>query len=309
MDNGIVFLMLLSVVRLSAPIFIAGIGNMYCERVGILNLGSEGMMLFGAFFAVLGSYYTGNPWIGVGCGLLAGLIIGALYGLLCSEFGGIHAIAGLGLNLFAGGITTFLCIAFFKSTISPSVPNLATSDLLAGIPIIGGFLSELSPIVYIGIVIASLSYAVIYKTPFGLRIIAVGDNPKVVETAGINVWKIKLTGAIICGVICGLAGSYMALGQLDRFVMNMISGKGMLAVIAVKMGKWNPIGIMGTALLLGLFDALQLQMQMGGVPLPPEIIQIIPFVAGIIVLALQTSTDARPKALESIYLKNKYKQI
>ncbi len=307
METSIVVLMLISVIRLSAPIFIAGIGNMYCERVGILNLGAEGMMLFGAFFAVLGSHYTGSPWGGLLCGVLAGAVIGVVYGIICAEFGGIHAIAGLGLNLFAGGLTTFLCIAFFKSTISPNVESLLRSDFLSGVPVVGDFLSQLSPIVYIGIIVAIISYVVVYKTPFGLRMRAVGDDPKVVETAGIDVWRIKLTGVIICGAICGMAGAYMSLGQLDRFVMDMISGKGMLAVIAVKMGRWNPLGITVTALLLGLFDAIQLQMQMSQVALPPEIIQIIPFVAGITVLALQTASDARPTSLEKIYLKNQYK--
>ncbi len=307
MDIGVITLMLLSVIRLSAPIFIAGIGNMYCERVGILNLGSEGMMLFGAFFGVLGSHYTGSAWGGLLCGVLAGIVIGSLYGLICAEFGGIHAIAGLGLNLFAGGLTTFLCIAFFKSTISPSVTAMPTTDIFSGIPVIGDFLSQLSPIIYIGVVIAVISYLVVYKTPFGLRMRAVGDDPKVVETAGINVWRVKFIGAVICGAICGVAGAYMSLGQLDRFVMNMISGKGMLAVIAVKMGKWNPLGILGTALLLGFFDAIQLQMQLAGIPLPPEIIQIFPLVAGIIALTLQSGADARPSSLEKIYLKNQYK--
>lgn len=299
--NGVLAMMMLSIIRLSAPIFIAGIGNMYCERIGVLNLGAEGMMLFGAFFGVLGSYLTGNAWLGVLCGVLAGGLIGLIYGFICVEFGGIHAIAGLGLNLFAGGFTTFLCVSVFKSTISPSVASLS------GIAALGDFWGKISPIIFIGFLVAVISYFVVYKTPFGLRMMAVGDDPKVVETAGIDVWKIKFSGVVICGLICGLAGAYMSLGQLDRFVMDMISGKGMLAVIAVKMGKWNPLGVLGTALLLGVFDAIQLQMQMSSVGLPPEIIQMLPFVAGIVILALQSASDSRPAALEQVYLRNRYK--
>lgn len=117
----------------------------------------------------------------------------------------------------------------------------------------GNFLSQLSPIIYVSIFLIVISYYIIFKTRFGLRVQAVGDDPKTVETCGINVWRIKHIDVIICGLMAGLAGAYLSLGQLDRFFEGMISGKGMLAVIAVKMGRWNPIGIVLTALLLGFF--------------------------------------------------------
>lgn len=307
MSGSFVLLLLLSVIRLSAPVFIAGIGNMYCERVGILNLGTEGMMVTGAFAAVLGSHLTGNPWIGVLCGIVGGGLAALIYSLVCVEFGGTQAIAGLGLNMFALGLTTFLCTAIFKSTISPNVASLNYSRMLEKIPVVGRYLGQLSPLIFIMALVAVASYIYIFKTPAGLRIRAVGDDPKTVETAGIDVWKVKYSGVIICGLICGLAGAYMSLGQLDRFVKGMTSGKGMLAVIAVKMGRWNPLGIMGTALLLGAFDALQLQLQMGNVSfLPPELIQTLPFIAGIVVLSLQHSGNDRPGALEKPYLRNRY---
>ena len=124
MNSSVIALMLLSIVRLSAPVFIAGVGNMFCERVGILNLGTEGMMVSGAFCAVLGSHITGNPWIGLLCGVLGGALAASVYGVVCVEFGGTQAIAGLGLNMLALGLTQFLCSACFKSDISPNVPNL-----------------------------------------------------------------------------------------------------------------------------------------------------------------------------------------
>ena len=306
--NGVILMMLLSVIRLATPTFVAGIGNMFCERVGILNLGSEGMMVSGALCAVLGSYFTGNPWVGVLCGMLGGALVAMIHGVACIEFGAIHAISGLGLNMFSLGLTTFICSAIFKSNISPGVAALNNMTWAKDIPVIGPVLYQLSPLVLVAVVVAIVSYLVIFKTPIGMRMIAVGDDPKAVETAGIDVWKTKYLGVLICGLICGLAGSYMALGQLDRFVKGMTSGKGMLAVIAVKMGRWNPVGIMGTALLLGLFDAIQLQVQFNSaISIPPELIQILPFVAGIVVLSLQQSGNDRPAALDSTYLRNKYK--
>ena len=308
MNSSVIALMLLSIVRLSAPVFIAGVGNMFCERVGILNLGTEGMMVSGAFCAVLGSHITGNPWIGLLCGVLGGALAASVYGVVCVEFGGTQAIAGLGLNMLALGLTQFLCSACFKSDISPNVPNLNECRFLRGIPVVGPYLSKLSPIIFIMILVAIASYVVVFKTAFGLRIRAVGDDPKTVETGGIDVWKLKYQGVMLCGLICGLAGAYMSIGQLDRFVTGMTSGKGMLAVIAVKMGRWNPLGIMGTALLLGVFDALQLQLQLNSsFTMPPEWVQTIPFIAGIVVLACQHSSNNRPSSLEVPYIKNKYK--
>ena len=128
------------------------------------------------------------------------------------------------------------------------------------------------------------------------------------ETAGINVWRLRYSGVLICGLLCGIAGSYMSLGQLDRFFDGMISGKGMMAVIAVKMGKWAPGGILGTALLLGLFDALQMKLQVSNtLGLSPELLGMVPYLAGIAVLCFQRGKNVRPTALDTTYLRNKYK--
>lgn len=308
MNWNFVSVILLSVIPLSAPVFIAGIGNMYCERVGILNLGAEGMMVSGAFFAVLGSYFSGNPWLGVLFGIIGGVLAGAIHAVVCVEFGGLHAISGLGITMLFNGITKFLCISIFGSTFTPNVTALQTTPFLAGIPLIGGFLSGLSPLIYIAIVLAVISKRLVFYTPYGIRMQAVGDDPLTVETAGIDVWKMRYSGVLLCGAICGLAGAYMSLGQLDRFFEGMISGKGMLAVIAVKMGNWMPGGILGTALLLGLCDAIQFQMQINGVlHIPPEILQMFPYFAGILVLSLQHSENTRPTALDTAYLRGKYK--
>ena len=308
MAESLVFAFVLSVIRLSAPMFIAGMGNMYCERVGVLNLGAEGMMVSGAFAAVLGSYLTGDPWIGVLFGMLAGLLAGGIHALVCVEFGGMHAISGLGLTMLCNGIARFLCISIFGSTYSPNVTSLQTTDTLAGIPVVGGFLSQLSPLIYVGMLLGVISWFVLFRTTYGLRVQAVGDDPKAVETAGINVWRLRYSGVLTCGVLCGLAGAYMSLGQLDRFFDGMISGKGMMAVIAVKMGKWTPSGILGTALLLGLFDALQMKLQVANtVELSPELLGMVPYLAGIAVLCFQRGKSTRPTALDTTYLRNKYK--
>jgi simple sugar transport system permease protein len=308
MSTSIIIAILLGTIRLTPSIFIAGIGNMFSERAGILNLGAGGMMTIGALFSVLGSYYTGNAWLGLLCGILGGAITGLFYGIICAEFGGLQAIVGLGLNAFSSGLATYILINQFGTRISPSVPALNSMPLLKGIPFVGTFLSSCSPLVILAIFVTIISYHVIYNTPFGLQVRAIGDNPQAVETAGVNVWKMKIISVTICGAICGMAGSYLSIGILNRFIIGMIAGRGLMAVIAVKMGKWNPIGILLTALLFGFFDAIQMQIQLFSViKIAPELIQIIPLIAGIVVLALQRSDNQRPQAIEVPYLKNKYK--
>ncbi len=300
--------LLLSVIRLCTPIFIAGLGNMFCERVGVLNLGAEGMMISGAFMAVLGSFLTGSAWCGVLFGLAGGMIAGAIHALICVEFGGLHAISGLGLTIFCRGVAKFMCVAVFGSTYSPNVQAIQTTELFAGVPVLGQWLKQLSPLVYLAIILGFLAHYVIFHTTFGLRVRALGDNPRAVETAGIDVWKMRFIGVFICGLLCGLAGAYMGLGQLDRYFDGMISGKGMIAVIAVKMGNWTPIGIAGTALLLGIFDAIQLKLQISNtLNLSPEMLAMVPYLAGIAVLCMKKKQDGRPMALDTIYLRNRYK--
>lgn len=301
------FSLLLSVVRLCTPIFLAGLGNMFCERVGILNLGAEGMMISGAFAAVYGSYLTQNAWFGVLFGVLGGLFAAAIHALVCVEFGGLHAISGLGLTMFCRGVAKFLSVVVYGSTYSPYVPALQTSSLLQVIPGIGRWLSQLSPLVYLAVILGFLAHGMIFKTRYGLRIQAVGDNPRAVETAGIDVWKMRYSGVLICGMFCGLAGAYMGLGQLDRYFEGLVSGKGMIAVIAVKMGSWKPAGILGTSLLLGLFDAIQLKLQLSStIHISPELLAMIPHLAGIAVLCLKKRQSSRPAALDTVYLRSKY---
>ena len=300
---------LISLFRLSVPILLAAFGNMYCERAGIMNLGAEGMMISGAFGAVLGSYYFGNAWVGVLCGILLGLFIASIHSLISVEFGGIQNISGLGLNTLAAGISAFFCQSIFGSGLSESVPSLQTTEFLGAIPVVGKFLRQFSPLLYITIAVVIISWFVMKKTVLGTHIVSVGDDPKAAETAGIPVWKLRhVCVSIFCGGLVGLAGAYLSIGQLSFFMEDMTNGKGMLAVIAVKMGGWEPVGIVAVALFFGFFDALQTQLQLNNaLGIAPELIQLLPYVAGLVALAFISNSDANPKALRQPYLKNKYK--
>jgi len=306
MNQSILIIIIMSMMRLTVPIIIAALGNMYCLQAGIMNLGADGMMIAGAFGAALTTYFTGNVWLGVLVGVLAGGIIGSLHSLICVEFGGMQNVSGLGLNILAAGITTFLCRAVFNSNMTPSVENMFTTPALAGVPVVGDLLMQFSPIFYIMIVLSFISWYVMAKTVTGLRIVAVGSDPRTTETAGINVWRLKHVCVITCGLMTGLAGAYLSLGQLDRFVEGMTSGKGMLAIIAVTIGRRKPLKTVAAALVFGFFDALQLQIQVkSGLNLPPELILSIPYVIAVLAL-LFGSSKSMDKVNLNPYVKSKY---
>ena len=310
MSWNILYIMLISIIRLSVPVVVTGLGNMFCEKVGIMNLGAEGMMIAGAFGAMLGSYYTGSAWVGVLFGVLAGALIAGIHSLISVEFGGVQNISGLGLNTLAAGLTAFFCTSLFGTSLSDTVPSLQTTPILGKIPGIGGFLQQFSPLTYLAVALIAASWYIMSRTTLGLRMTAVGDDPKTVETAGINVWRLRHMCVLICGMFAGLAGAYLSIGQLNIFMEDMTNGKGMLAVIAVKMGRWQPKRIVLVALMFGFFDALQTQLQINNsLGIPPELIQTIPFVVGIIALAIDSMGGANPvpRAMRQPYLKNKYK--
>lgn len=303
----IVDLMILAI-RLVTPIILASIGAMFCEKSGIMNLGIDGMMLAGAFVAMLGSYYFENAWFGVLLGILAGVAVGFIHAVITVEFGGNQTISGLGINLFVTGITGFLIRAIFNTTISPTVASVQRTDILAGIPVIGTKLAQISPITYITFLLIPVVWYVMGKTIFGLRVDAVGDDPKTIETAGVIPWNYRYLCILICGALAGLGGSYLSIGQMNRFSIDMTAGRGMIALVAVKMGKWKALGILGATLFFGVFDALQVQMQINNVlSLPTDIIQTIPYVCAFIMLVMVPNQNIAPKAMGTPYVKNKYK--
>ncbi len=299
---------LVAMLRLSVPIILMGLGNLYCERVGVMNLGAEGMMVAGAFCAVVGTYYTDNAWFGVACGMLGGILIAAVLSLISVEFGGDQNISGLGLNTLAAGLASFFCRQLFGSGITPSVQNLQRTEILEEIPVIGGLLAQFSPLAYICIALIAVSAFLMKRTVLGMRITAVGDDPIAAETAGINVWNIRhLCVSVFCGICGGLAGAYLSIGQLSFFQDDLSNGKGMLAIIAVKMGRWDIKRMVLVALLFGFFDALQVQIQLNYPAISPELVQLIPYIGAIVVLTAAGEGESSPQAINKPYLKNRYK--
>jgi simple sugar transport system permease protein len=273
--------------RMATPIVYAALGGIFSERVGIINIGLEGTMLTSAFAGVTTSFYTGNPWLGVVVAVLVGGLIGLLHALLTVKFVGNQIVSGTGINIFALGFTAYMSQIIWGSRgASEGVRGLGTWTIpvIADLPVVGPIIGSHSPLVYLMLVVTVLSYVVLFRTPLGLRIRAVGEHPTAAETAGIDVIRIKFLCVILSGMLAGLGGAFMSLGHLNLFTRGMTGGRGFIAMAAMIFGKWMPFGAFGASLLFGLADALQMRLQSLGL-LPPQIILTIPYLLTVAVLA------------------------
>jgi simple sugar transport system permease protein len=273
--------------RMATPLVFAALGGIFSERVGVVNIALEGMMLTGAFTGVLASYYTGNAWLGVLAAVMAGGLLGLVQAILTVKFAGNQIVAGTGINILAVGITAYLSQVIWGSRgASQSVNGLGTISipLLKDIPILGEILGSTTPLVYIMLILVVFAHIVLFKTPIGLRLRAVGEHPAAADTAGINVHQTKYLFLMISGMLAALGGAFLSLEQLNFFVSSMTGGRGFIALAAMILGGWMPFGALGAGLLFGLTDALQMRLQGAGL-LAPQIIQAIPYLVTVIILA------------------------
>ena len=273
--------------RMATPIVYAALGGIFSERVGIINIGLEGTMLTSAFAGVTASYYTGNPWLGVVVAVLVGGLIGLLHAVLTVKFVGNQIVSGTGINIFAMGFTAYMSQIIWGSRgASEGVQGLGTwiIPVVADLPVVGPIIGSHSPLVYLMLVVTVLSYVVLFRTPLGLRIRAVGEHPTAAETAGIDVLRVKYLCVILSGMLAGLGGAFLSLGHLNLFTRGMTGGRGFISMAAMIFGKWMPFGAFGASLLFGLADALQMRLQSLGL-LPPQIILTIPYLLTVAVLA------------------------
>ena len=274
--------------RMATPLVFASLGGLFSERVGVVNIALEGMMLSGAFSGVLATYATGNPWVGVLASILAGGALGLFHGMLTVKFAGDQIVSGTGINLFALGFTAYMSQVIWGSRgASQNVQGLETLSipLLRDIPAIGEILRKQTPLVYISLIAVVLSYILLFKTPTGLRIRAVGERPAAADTTGVNVYKTKYLCLILSGMLAGLGGAFLSLGHLNVFVLGMTGGRGFIALAAMILGGWSPFGALGASLLFGFADALQMRLQSVAV-LPSQIILTLPYILTIVVLAV-----------------------
>jgi simple sugar transport system permease protein len=281
--------LLLATIRKSVPLIFASIGGFFSERSGVINIGLEGMMLFGAFSGALIAYTTHNPWLGVLGAALTGGLVGLLHAVTTISLRANQIISGVAINMLAVGGTLFLSQVFVGGERSFS---LATTDRL---PMWG----PLIPLAYMSFLAVALAYVFAYFTVPGLRMRAVGEHPRAADTQGISVTRMRFFGVIVSGVCAGLGGAYLPFFS-GSFTKNMTSGQGFIALAALIFGKWNPVGAMCASILFGFADALQETLQGRG-GLPSQIFQIIPYVLTIVALAGVIGRSVAPAAVGKHY--------
>jgi len=278
---------LTSTIRLSTPLTLSAIGGLYSERGGIVNIALEGIMLFGAFGSAVVAYHTANPWLGLLAGAMVGTFIAYIHGIVTITFLGDQIVSGMGINIIALGIPAVFSSALYKTPSStPPIPEILPTinvPILSKIPIIRDLLSGYTIPVYISFLAVIITYFVLFYTVFGLRLRAIGENPKTAESAGINVIKYKYYGVLLSGFLAGIGGAFLSIGHGTQFIRNMTAGRGYIALAALIFGKWHPIRTFIACLIFGFADALQMRLQ-GVVGIPVQFIQILPYVLTILVI-------------------------
>jgi simple sugar transport system permease protein len=282
-----------STFRYITPILLAALGGLICERVGVFNIALEGLMLWGAYFAVVGSFYTENALLGVGTAFVLGIAHAAVFGIIVIPLKGNMIVSGIALNLLIAGATIFLLRAMFgvKGAFQdPKLQGLGKINIpiVENIPVLGPILSGHSWLVYLSWVLVIAVYVLLFKTPLGLRMRGVGEQPEAAATLGVNVNWIRFGAILASGALCGLAGAQLSLGQVTLFVENMSAGRGWIAVVAVMLGQAHPFGAFLASVLFGFADSIGFRLQAYG--LPTQFTGMVPYLvtlAALFVIALR----------------------
>jgi simple sugar transport system permease protein len=281
--------LLYSAIRLATPLLLASLGGLLSERSGVINIALEGLMLAGAFTSAVVTHYAGDPWIGLLAGVAAGMFVAAILAVVCIRFDANQVVAGTAVNILMLGVPTLLSGALFGTT--GSTPQLPRSSLIPTAPIVIAF--ALVPVLWY----------LLYRTPFGLRLRAVGEKPDAADAAGVRVPRIRYAAVMLSGALAAIGGAYLSIGQSSLFTRNMTAGRGFIALAALIFGKWRPVQTMMACMLFGLAEAVAIQMQ-GVIPnVRVEYIQIIPYVLTMIVLAGFIGSARAPRALGQPYEK------
>jgi general nucleoside transport system permease protein len=286
--------LLLSAMRLATPLLLAALGGLFSERAGIINIALEGLMLAGAFTAAAVTWYAESPWVGLLAAIVAGAAIAGVHAVVCIRYRADQVVSGTAINILLTGVPALLSGAFFLS--SGSTPQIPKEQLIPYTPI------------FIAALLVPLTYYVLYYTPYGLRLRAVGENPEAADAAGVSVKLMRYSAVLLSGALAGVGGAYLSIGQSSLFTRNMSAGRGFIALAALIFGKWRPVQTMLACLLFGFTEALAIQLQgvqFGGEEIPTQFVQIIPYVLTIVVLAGFIGTSRAPRALGIPYQKEK----
>jgi len=294
-------------VRIASPLIFGTLGELICERAGVLNLGIEGIMTAGAFSGWLAVYLGGDLWLGVAVAALVGACLGLLHGFMVVPLGLSQHVIGIGITLLATALSYyFYRIAFPEVTSPPKVEPFAVFPVpgLADLPIIGPALFQQTPLTYFAFIAVIIVAWFLYRTPAGLAVRTVGENPAAAEAQGINVVTVRILAVMAGSAFMGIGGSFITLSAFNSFFFEMTNGRGWICIALVVFAGWQPGKALLGAILFGLFDAYQLRLQqLAGAIVPYQVFLMIPFVLSIIALIVMSRRVAYPRALMVPYRK------
>jgi len=323
MDMYITLIQLLdSTVRLATPLLLACLAGLYSERAGIFDIGLEGKMLAAAFFSAAIAAMTGSVWVGLLAGIAASLVLSAIHGVASITFRGNQLISGVAINFLAAGLTVLIAQAWFKQGgRTPSLIGngrfepitLPFAESLRDVPFIGPLYHELisghSILVYVAFAAVPFTWWLLFRTRFGLRLRAVGENPAAVDTAGVSVVGLRFAAVGICGILCGIAGAYLSTALQAGFVKDMAAGRGFIALAALIFAKWRPWHALYATLLFGLFGALETRpdviTSLTGMKVQGQLLAALPYVMTVIILAGFVGKAIPPRAGGEPYVKER----
>ncbi|SHG70425.1 ABC transporter permease [Marivita hallyeonensis] len=310
-----------STVRLATPLLLACLAGLFSERAGVFDIGLEGKMLAAAFFSAAIAAITGDVWMGLGAGIAASLALSIVHGLASITFRGNQLISGVAINFLAAGLTVLIAQDWFsQGGRTPSLIGqgrfgpitLPGAEALSGVPVLGPIYAELisghSILVYIAFLTVPLTWWLLFRTRFGLRLRAVGEAPEAVDTAGVSVVTLRYVAVGICGILCGIAGAYLATALQAGFVKDMTAGRGFIALAALIFAKWRPWYALYACLLFGLLQAVALRYQnidLGAFVVPVQFMDALPYILTVVILAGFVGKAIPPRAGGEPYVKER----
>lgn len=297
---------LTATVRLSVALIFVAAGEIFAERSGVVNIGLEGMMLVGAFMAVVGSFLAGTPWGGVLMAVLGGGLIALLLAYVSITLAGDQIVCGVALNIACLGLTTFLSRTLWGVGKNPEVPQFKPIEVagLSDLRFVGEVFFHYPPLTYMAFGVLPLVAWVLFRTRWGLNIQAVGEHPRAADSVGISVAGTRYLTVILSGMFAGLGGAYLSISQLNTFVEGMTGGRGFIALAIVIVAKWFPYRAAVVALLFGAAEALSLRLEALGIPIPSQALRMFPYAFTLVVYAGLVGKTRPPAAITIPYLKD-----
>ena len=290
-----------ALIRIATPLIFATMGELFAERAGILNLGIEGIMMLAAMTGFTTAYFSGSLWLGIVAAMATGMAAGALMGLLTVSLGLSQHVSGIGVTMLCSGLSFFFYrLIFGQPSAIPKITAFAPVPVpvLSAIPLVGPILFDQFALVYLAMALVPAAAWVLARTPWGLNLRTVGENPHAAYAAGVNVTLMRYQALLVSGALMGVAGAFLSMAQYNAYTFGVISGRGWVCIALVVFGQWHPWKSAAGALLFAFIDALQLRLQAtGGIQLPYELFLMMPFVLTIVGMALVSRSARAPAAL------------